>query len=49
MERHYNTHRTTHRNMRPPMFARMGATRINGSRIGTTGIAESHFGGIYDR
>ncbi len=45
MERYYNTRR----NMRPPMFARMGATKINGSRIETAEITESHFGGIYDR
>ncbi len=45
MERHDNIHRNT----RPPMFAGMGATRINGLRLETTGIAESHFGGIYDR
>ena len=48
MERYCNTHRNTHHNRHPPMFARMGATRIKGSRIGTTGITESHFGGIYD-
>ncbi len=48
MERYYNTHRNTHRNRHPPMFARMGATRIKGSRIGTTGITESHSRGIYD-
>lgn len=49
MERYYNTHRNTYHNRHPPMFARMGATRIKGSRIETTGITESHFGGIYDR
>ncbi|MEA1905814.1 MAG: hypothetical protein U9N12_02495 [Euryarchaeota archaeon] len=49
MERHHNTHRNTHHNMHPPMFAGMGTTRINGSRIETTEITESHFGGIYDR
>ncbi|MEA1908648.1 MAG: hypothetical protein U9N43_06415 [Euryarchaeota archaeon] len=49
MERHYNTHRNAYRNMHPPMFAGVGATMIKGSRIETTGIAESHFGGSYDR
>ncbi len=45
MERHGNIHR----NMRPQMFAGMGATRIKGLRTETTGITESHFGGVYDR
>ena len=49
MESYYNTHRNTRRNMRPPMFARMGATKTNGSRIETAETTESHFGGIYDR
>ena len=48
MERHYNTQRNTHHNRHPPMFARVGATRIKGSKVGTTGITESHLGGIHD-